>query len=334
MVNLLFISNSTKIDAIRNALQPFLKVKIDIVGDFDYGLKDVFEKRPATVFIQDHIAGVTGESVARHIQMLLGASAPSFIFMYEGSTKANPIKGLFDYLIDLSQTESKIVVDIQATLKSLLGVSQWEKIYIPPKIDNAARPDAVAPDVNRSFADKLVDDFLTDLDNSGPESAEIKFQSTDISELSAPAEESFQIISSPHDQLAEILSENSSNSRKIEPAPTAANKDLTIKPSVPTCESNTTQNQQSDLKRQDAAGLDVPSAIAPPPHAKQSVNDPAVQQPPSGKSSIQQPSPADFIISGERPSDELYQKNFYGCLRKVIIHIPAVGSAMWQYQLS
>jgi hypothetical protein len=38
MVNLLFITNNSKIDIIKNALQPLLKVKIDIVGDFDFGL--------------------------------------------------------------------------------------------------------------------------------------------------------------------------------------------------------------------------------------------------------------------------------------------------------
>jgi len=75
MLNLLFISDSPKVEYIKSVLQPVLKVIIDVVADFDHGLKDVFEKRPGTVCIQDQIGGVTGESVARHIQMLLSTSS-------------------------------------------------------------------------------------------------------------------------------------------------------------------------------------------------------------------------------------------------------------------
>ncbi len=79
MINLLFISNSPRAELLRVHFQQILKIRIDVVEDFDHGLKDVFEKRPVTVCIQDQIAGVTGESVARHIQLLLGNGAPSFV---------------------------------------------------------------------------------------------------------------------------------------------------------------------------------------------------------------------------------------------------------------
>jgi len=362
MVNLLFITNSTKIEAIRTALQPFLKVKIDIVSDFDYGLKDVFEKRPATVFIQDQIAGVTGESVARHIQMLLGASAPSFIFMHEGSTKANPIKGLFDYLIDLSQADATIVADIQATLKSLLGVPQWEKIYIPPKLNTAVLGDAVAvPDGNRAFADKLVDDFLSNLDNSGPETAEIKFHTADLSDLSKPADEPFHVVSSPHDQLAEMVSETSKVLRPVEAAAAVTASDVSKKnPSIPVHMPEISPLNQKSVskKHKDTAESVAPSAVVLPESAKKvsapskstelpsfnstegiSAPRPVPQTPP-----IQQTSPADFFIGGERPSDDVvsddllrvFEANYYsqsgGWKRYVPIAavlIVCVGGCVW-----
>lgn len=210
MVNLLFISNSIKIDTIKNTLQPMLKVKIDIVADFDFGLKDVFEKRPAIVFIQDHIAGVTGESVARHIQMLLGTGAPSFIFTHEGNPKAKPIKGLFEYLIDLAQADMKVVADIQATLKSLLG-PQWDKIFIPPTLDKLAIRNSVAvPESSRAFSDQLVDDFLSDLDNFGLESSLSNIPPTNFSEPESPIDAPFHVVSSTQDQLVEMLADTGS----------------------------------------------------------------------------------------------------------------------------
>ncbi|MBC8019387.1 MAG: hypothetical protein H7X83_12825 [Verrucomicrobia bacterium] len=332
MVNLLFISNSAKIDTVRSALQPFFKVKIDIVADFDYGLKDVFEKRPAIVFIHDQIAGVTGESVARHIQMLLGAGAPSFIFMHESSPKAKPIKGLFEYLIDLSQTEVKIVADIQATLKSLLG-DQWEKIYIPPKIDSAAIRDAVSvPEESRVFADQMVDDFLSDLDNFGSASAENKFHTTDFSVALPPADEPFQVVSSPQDQLAEMLSETNKDLFTAEVTTITAHDDSTKKPSVPAQVTvSARQDQQPVLpKRPETAAFVAAPVSAQPQPAPSEIVTAALLAPtlpddgavaPATRSAtenppLQQASPADFIIGGERPVEDVASedllRNFEG----------------------
>lgn len=131
MLNLLFISDSPKMEHIKNVLQPELRVVIDVVPDFDYGLKEVFDKRPATVCIQEEIAGVTGESVARHIKMLFGSSTPSFILMHEGSGKAKQIKGIFEHTVDLSQPEAGLAEEILSTLRTLFG-DQWDKIFISP----------------------------------------------------------------------------------------------------------------------------------------------------------------------------------------------------------
>lgn len=215
MVNLLFISNNSKIDIIKNILQPSLKVKIDVVGDFDFGLKDVFEKRPAMVFIQDQIAGVTGESVARHIQMLLGSGAPSFIFMHDGNPKAKPIKGLYDYLIDLSQTETKILTDIQSTLKLLVG-PQWQKIYVHPKRGKSVvRPTLAVSENNRVLSNQLVDDFISDVI---PDPITTAYPLTDYAAQDVSSDKSFTIFSSHQDQLAEIVSEAAREQQESETA--------------------------------------------------------------------------------------------------------------------
>jgi hypothetical protein len=133
MLNLLFISDNPKAEYIKSTLQPLLKVIIDIVADFDHGLKEVFEKRPATVCIQDQIGGVTGESVARHIQMLLGNSAPTFFLLHNGDGKARAIKGVYEHLIDLSQSNEIVTDNIKTTLKLLLG-DKWKRIYIPNEL--------------------------------------------------------------------------------------------------------------------------------------------------------------------------------------------------------
>lgn len=152
MLNLLFISDNPKAERIERALQPFLKVIIDVVADFDHGMKEVFEKRPTVVCIQDQIGDVTGESVARHIQMLLGNSAPTFILLHNGDGKARAIKGVYEHLIDLSQPNEAVTEHIKKTLKLLLG-AQWERIYISPQLTPAAASLSVAaPEGSRENA--------------------------------------------------------------------------------------------------------------------------------------------------------------------------------------
>ena len=322
MVNLLFISNSSKIESIKNTLQPFLKVKLDIVGDFDYGLKDVFEKRPATVFIQDQIAGVTGESVARHIQMLLGSGAPLFIFMHDGSLKAKPIKGLFEYLIDLSLAEVKIVEEIQATLKSLLGPTQWDKIYIQPRIDYAANRDAVAVPVgSRAVADQLVDDFLSDLDGFGSASAEKTRSKADFTAPETTENETFQVVSSPQEQLADMLSEASKIKDNSDSIHAAAHNISTLKSSLPELLAVTPQ-QVKYLVLPELADSAAPvtasfSPLLQPVSKKLVQATPIISKTPDDASatltqqsvpelqSLQQASPADFVIDRDGPVENI-----------------------------
>jgi len=147
VLNLLFISDSPKIELIRKELQAVLKVMIDVVTDFDRGMKDVFEKRPATICIQDNIGNVSGESVARHVQMLLGSGAPTFILLHSGNSKVKVINGVFDHLVDLSLPNDAIIEIILAILKPLLG-NQWERVFIPPmpkpNLDQAVTPEKLS----------------------------------------------------------------------------------------------------------------------------------------------------------------------------------------------
>ncbi|MHB8120942.1 MAG: hypothetical protein ACYDG4_02210 [Desulfuromonadaceae bacterium] len=182
MLNLLFISDSPKTESIKSELQPFLKVIIDVVTDFDSGLRDVFEKRPTVVCIQDQIGTVTGESVARHIQMLLGSGAPTFILLHTGKSKAKAVKGLYEHIIDLGRPGNVLAEEVKNTLKLLLG-DKWEKIYIQPKLAPvSAKPSLFVPAESRENADKLVDDFLSDLNASGLAVTDDQPEATSVSD--------------------------------------------------------------------------------------------------------------------------------------------------------
>jgi hypothetical protein len=167
MLNLLFISDNPKAMYIKSVLQPDLKVIIDVVSDFDLGLKNIFAKRPSIVCIQDQINGVTGENVARHIQMLLGNNTPKFILLLTGNGNARLIKGLYDHIVDLNQQNETVAKDITSTLKALLG-DEWDKIYTPPRLTPAlVRSSAPIPEELQDDIDKLIVTALSSHKPSG-----------------------------------------------------------------------------------------------------------------------------------------------------------------------
>jgi len=160
MINLLFISNSPRAELLRVHFQQVLKIRIDVVDDFDHGLKDVFEKRPVAVCIQEQIAGVTGESVARHIQLLLGNGAPGFILMHEGNSKAKLVPGLFSHLVDLEAPFEKVCEVLRTALQSLFG-DRWDMLYNAPSEPVSLVPESEALPTP-TLADQLVDELIAE----------------------------------------------------------------------------------------------------------------------------------------------------------------------------
>lgn len=327
MLNLIFISNSPKARYLKTVLQPMLKVIIDVVTDFDHGLKDVFEKRPATVCIQDQIAGVTGESVARHIQMLLGTGAPRFILMHDGNSKVKPIKGLFEHVIDLNQHDEDLARDFQGMLQALLG-EQWNKICVAP--DNPAPSAAPSEPVLPPKADELVDELLLDFKNASLPS--------DSSAAVPEAVTNEVPVQTPVDEMADLLLEQARLARQSQ-EPVAETHDLPIQDSaiaesrlekalasmdgtasvepIPdghTCQVKTLEEVPPRSRQQSSIVPDAPKPVKsepkPAPQKNASANAAAVapvtppkQKPPSAP--VVPVAPAEFRINRDkRPSEE------------------------------
>jgi flagellar FliL protein len=359
MVNLLFITSNSKINGIIEALQPFFKVKIDLVADFDFGLKDVFEKRPATVFIQDQIAGVTGESVARHIQMLLGSGSPSFIFMHDGSTKAKPINGLFEHLIDLSQPNPKIVTAIIETLKVHFG-PQWEKVFVPSRTEITPIPDSAVlfPNISE-LQEKSSNNSSSNLNPFKSTTSEHSVEPSIIEQSVNSAFESFDVVSSPQEQLAEMLAAS-----EDKPAFARAGKDI-VDVLLSTEPHSCVDVEKTPLRENRSANVVMRNEERVKSTAPIETSAPKIGTVTSkgsdaklGKSSIpriqtvdeqeslQKQEPADFIIVGERTPGQVAPEDllrvFEGCSRSgstvgiktvlyVVLFFILVAAAYWYF---
>jgi len=299
MLNLLIISNNSKAESIRKVLQPMLKAKIDILGDFDLGLKEVFEKRPTTVLIQDSLDGVSAENVARHIQMLLGVNGPTFILLHDGNPSVKPVKGLFDHVADLSLPAKPFYEDLISKLKLVYG-DQWEKFYIPSEVKVREPKLNVESVVDSDAANRMVDELLSDL-NSENESLEEKVVSRSAKNIKTEVCDDTVFFATKTDEISALLVEAANESRKIE----LTTEDIKA---VPPIEKNT---QTKEVSRKDitsqarpVSNLKKGASVSPGQDADSRVMSRPLQQAHAGRTESSQPDLSkisdDILLSFEK----------------------------------
>ena len=311
MLNLLLISDDPKALTLKDILQPQLKAKIDVVADFDHGLQDVFEKRPATVVIQSVISGVAGESVARHIQMLLGNDAPRFILLYEGDSNTHAVKGLFEQCISLALPEEQLAEEILKALQAAFG-EQWINMIVPPKMDSKVLAASVtASREERELADKMMDELIADM-----EKPEIVLSEGSVSPV--PNGGAKEWISDTADEMATLLVEASIASDQAVPSAEQINAKKTVRKSrAATAAPKATSEKSEELisvvfepqtlsdSRTIVNPVPEPAQAESPAISSASSVPPVVPQatpsmaPGRQLSSIVSVSPADFHISGK-----------------------------------
>ena len=132
MVNLLFISNDTRINGLIAFLQPLLRSAINSTADFDQGLKDVFDKRPDLVFIQRKIGGVSGDAVAQHIKELLRGKRPKIILLQDNSENT-PVSSCYDDSVGFILQEPELYRSFQKYLGKFPEMPWRENLPADPQ---------------------------------------------------------------------------------------------------------------------------------------------------------------------------------------------------------
>jgi CheY-like chemotaxis protein len=129
MINILIISGDERVIKLVDQLQPQVVARINVVGDFDLGLKEVFNKRPSVVFIQSNMSGVSGETVSRHVKGLLREASPKIILMREHPAPQQPLNACFDDSINLFLPDQQLMEAFRKQLDKIPGW-QWKEPFI------------------------------------------------------------------------------------------------------------------------------------------------------------------------------------------------------------
>ncbi|WP_306533412.1 hypothetical protein [Geobacter sp.] len=119
MITILFISDDIRAADLIARFQPQLKARLRLALDFDQGLKEVFDNRPAAVFIQSNISGISGETVARHIKTLLRTDAPRIVLIHTSPLSMQGTKKWFDDTVDFSLPQTDLVEQFRQRLAEI-----------------------------------------------------------------------------------------------------------------------------------------------------------------------------------------------------------------------
>jgi hypothetical protein len=125
MITVVIIASDKRADLLRDFFQPLMKAQISIDSDYEQGLKSVFDKRPALVFIQGEINGVSGGAVAKQIKGLLRDAAPRIVLMGDAASLKEKARSWYDDSLNFSVTDEELVTVFREQLtRHLPGILQ------------------------------------------------------------------------------------------------------------------------------------------------------------------------------------------------------------------
>lgn len=125
MINILLITTDQRAMALVEQFKSQPQLRVDVVSDFDQGMKDIFDKRPQLVFIQGEIDGVSGETVARHIKGLLREQSPRLVLLRETLQVRLGAKSCYDGSVDLFLDGDDILKAFRTQMENIPGFS-WQ----------------------------------------------------------------------------------------------------------------------------------------------------------------------------------------------------------------
>jgi DNA-binding response OmpR family regulator len=140
MTNIILISNDQRAQMLVNHFQPLLDSVIVTATDINKGLKEFFDKRPVVVFIQEELAGTTGEAVAKHIKTLLRHESPRLVLLRNSSAHYLLSQSSCDDFIPLPLPESELLEKFEEQLRKI-PLIQWKKTVSAEMEAGAAEPE-------------------------------------------------------------------------------------------------------------------------------------------------------------------------------------------------
>jgi hypothetical protein len=125
MQTVMIICSAPRVTIVKELIQPLVLAKISIVPDFDAGLASIFSKMPDIVFMQHEIYGIRADRVIRHVNALLQAKSPEFVYLDVSGDTVHVMPD-FDTSIDMSLPDGPLVEAFKEQIRKVSAI-RWKE---------------------------------------------------------------------------------------------------------------------------------------------------------------------------------------------------------------
>lgn len=139
MVTILLIADQDRLEKLFDFVGDSPQIRFRVSRSLRQGIQDISEEPPAILFVQNHLSGLSGEIIARHLIEQAEGTKPKVVLF--GDTGSSPAcQGPIDACLDISRTNEELTADIIGIISE---TSQQQAASEPPP---AMQPDeTVAP---------------------------------------------------------------------------------------------------------------------------------------------------------------------------------------------
>ena len=119
MPEILFIADDLRVQALIDDLQPLLAANILLETDYSSGIKAIFDRSPALVFLQHSIAGMSCDRIASKVRSLQDTQLTPMLLLWQGTAGSCPQSDEYESCLDLSLPREELKRQVQQLLAAL-----------------------------------------------------------------------------------------------------------------------------------------------------------------------------------------------------------------------
>ena len=178
VVTILLIADQDRLEKLFDFVSDSPQISFRVSRSLRQGSQDIAEEAPDILFVQNHLSGLSGEIISRHLMGQVEGTKPRVVLFGE-TGQQSPIPGALDACLDITSTDEELTAAIIGILSEL--PSPQDPVKIPPPLrsdEPAPAPSTVeqplSPDTTPSTTEPpipvtdTVEDFVSREASPGP----------------------------------------------------------------------------------------------------------------------------------------------------------------------
>ncbi len=131
VVTILLIADQDRLEKLFDFVQDSPQIRFRVSRSLRQGSQDIAEEAPDLLFVQNHLSGLSGEIIARHLIGQVEGARPRVVLF--GETGQRPLEqGPLDACLDISRTDEELTAAIIGIISEL--PAPQEAVKIPPSV--------------------------------------------------------------------------------------------------------------------------------------------------------------------------------------------------------